>query len=114
MSGPRLLSVRRALPRLIVAGWAFVAGPALAAAPTYTREPAPYSAAPRFAVRYAGSGRWHTHYVGRPGNPGGKPDRNVARDSSAQRWDLHFRGRVRVPVCAPVGGACVSPLDGAA
>jgi hypothetical protein len=66
----------------------------LAASPAPAREysfvPAPYSAVPRFAVHYAGSGTWRTDFHATPPNPGGGPDTNEAHDSSAQSWRLRF------------------------
>lgn len=68
----------------------------------YTTSPAHYLANPRFVVTYQGSGTWRTTYRSRPPNPGGKPDKNSAQDSSSQTWRLTFRRRVAVPTCQPL------------
>jgi hypothetical protein len=71
--------------------------------PAYTTSPAPFVANPQFVVTYRGSGTWRTTYRSRPPNPGGRPDKNSAQDSSSQAWRLRFRRRVAVPVCQPLG-----------
>ncbi len=69
----------------------------------YTTSPAPYLANPQFMVTYRGSGTWRTRYRSAPPNRGGKPDKNSARDSSSQAWQLRFVRRVAIPPCQPLG-----------
>src|SRR5438874_9500222 len=77
-----------------------VATPAASGAP-YSVEHGPFQAAPRFAVRYSGSGSWRTLYHSEPPNDGGDHDTNDVDDSSTQRWQLLYRGALVVPRCKP-------------
>jgi hypothetical protein len=107
-------SVRRPFPLATAAGTALVALPLItgtsqvSAAPTkapYTATPGPARTDARFVATYKGSGNYKTRFHATPPNPGGKQDTNDAWDSSAQTWNIKFRGAVVIPTCGqPAGG----------
>jgi hypothetical protein len=103
--GARLAGAGAALSALLLA---LPPAPTSAAARpqrAYTTSPARYVANPQFVVTYRGSGNWRTTYRSTPPNRGGKADRNAARDSSSQAWQLRFRRRVAIPPCQPLGSS---------
>lgn len=103
----------------LLAAAATLAGGSTRAAPRppYTVVPAPYTATPRFVVSYTGAGTYRTVYHATPSNPGGKPDTNDARDSSAQSWHVTFGRTLALPGCGPAdtGDPCdaIRSLNGA-
>ena len=75
--------------------------------------PAAPAAAERFAVTYEGSGAWHTTFHAHPPNPDGhKDDRNDARDSSRQAWNVRFGQALEIPACAPGDGDPCASVQG--
>jgi hypothetical protein len=100
----RSLRTAVALAAAAVFTMAGAAGAAAAARP-YSYESAPYSASPRFAVAYAGSGRWRTDFHATPPNPGGDPDTNDAHDASAEWWRLELDGTLATADPSDLSGA---------
>jgi hypothetical protein len=78
-----------------------------AAKPAVTTTPAPERADARLAVSYSGAGTYWTHFDAHPPNPGGKDDKNSARDTSRQSWAIKFRRDLTIPTCG-------QPADGSA
>lgn len=80
---------------------------AISAALLAIAGPSSALAAAEYTVSYRGEGHYLTQFRAHPPNPGGRDDRNFARDSSRQRWAIRFRRALEIP-------ACGQPTDGSA
>lgn len=86
--------------RTAAAALLLVLGPvAVAEAKPFTATPGPTRADASFVAHYEGSGKYKTRFHATPPNPGGKPDKNDAWDSSTAAWKIKFRGAIGVPAC---------------
>src|SRR3954452_9028857 len=96
---------RLAAPAATAVALLSAAVPAAAtAASGYSTTPGPNRPDASFVVGYAGKGSYATTFHATPPNPGGKPDKNDAHDTSTQTWDIKFRRKLAVPTCGQPAG----------
>jgi hypothetical protein len=77
----------------------------------YTTTPAAELTNASFVVRYRGEGTYRTRFHAHPPNPDAKDDRNDARDSSRQAWDIKFGGALGFPTCGPPADGSADPCE---